>query len=244
LIVEEQFYVRIRGRVQGPYEADKLRALVRRGQLSRMHEVSNDRVVWKQAADFPDLFSTPDMRSVNHDAEAPHAGASAAGAPTDHGEIPLQDNKEWYYAKNNVQNGPVTFDHLKALTQAGAVVGEDLVWKDGMTEWKPAWQIQGLQTIPLMTGNVTRSSSAAGEINSDLVRTMADAKPWATFISIWVNSFGMLLVILSIVAFLLGVRRGSTADTAGGLFGLPFLRAKPLRASSSGDRGRLQSRWR
>lgn len=219
--MDEHFYVRIRGRVQGPYEVDKLRSLVRRGQLSRMHEVSNDKVVWKQAADFPELFSSPEVRTAaNNSAEHRQAAESADVGVMDRDEPPAQDSKEWYYAKNNVQNGPVTFDHLRALTQAGAVVGEDLVWKEGMTEWKPAWQIQGLHTIPLMTGTGSKSLNANDGSSTDLVRTMSDSRAWAGFVSACINICGVLCVILSVIAFLYGVRRGNTADTAGGLFGL------------------------
>ena len=56
--MEDQLYVRIRGRVQGPFDTEKLRALVRRGQLSRMHEVSNDGNDWKQASEYSELFAT------------------------------------------------------------------------------------------------------------------------------------------------------------------------------------------
>src|SRR3954451_9326718 len=70
LSVEEQLFVRIRGHVQGPYELEKLRALVRRGQLSRMHEVSADGSVWKQAATFPELFQSPTIETVHHEARS------------------------------------------------------------------------------------------------------------------------------------------------------------------------------
>lgn len=215
--MDQQFFVRIRGRVQGPYDAEKLRSLVRRGQLSRMHEVSNDKVAWRQAADFPELFSTPEVRSAG-----PRNAAASAPASTleddGNGDIPLQDDKEWYYAKNNIQNGPVTFDHLKALAQAGAVLGDDLVWKTGMTEWKPAWQIQGLQTVPLMTTATKVSPQSDNRLAPELVRTLSDSKAWSKFVAFCILTLGALSIALGLATFLFGVRQGRVEGTAGGLF--------------------------
>jgi hypothetical protein len=41
-------------------------------------------------------------------------------------------------------NGPVDFKHLQLLVSVGQVTGEDLVWKEGLTEWVPASQVPGL----------------------------------------------------------------------------------------------------
>lgn len=215
--MDQQFFVRIRGRVQGPYDAEKLRSLVRRGQLSRMHEVSNDKVAWRQAADFPELFATPEVRSASPRNAAAPTSSSTVDVESD-GDIPLQDDKEWYYAKNNVQNGPVTFDHLKALVQAGAVLGDDLVWKTGMTEWKPAWQIQGLQTVPLMITATKVSPQGDNKLAAELVRTLSDSKAWSKFVAFCVLTLGALSIALGLATFLFGVRQGRVEGTAGGLF--------------------------
>ena len=215
--MDQQFFVRIRGRVQGPYDAEKLRSLVRRGQLSRMHEVSNDKVAWRQAADFPELFATPEVRSASPRNAVASTSSSTVDVESDE-DIPLQDDKEWYYAKNNVQNGPVTFDHLKALVQAGAVLGDDLVWKTGMTEWKPAWQIQGLQTVPLMTTATKISPQSDNKLAPELVRTLSDSKAWSKFVAFCILTLGALSIALGLATFLFGVRQGRVEGTAGGLF--------------------------
>jgi len=54
--MDTQLYLRVRGRVLGPYDQEKLQSLVRRGQLSRMHEVSTDGTHWVQAGTYPELF--------------------------------------------------------------------------------------------------------------------------------------------------------------------------------------------
>ena len=54
--MDNQLYVRIRGRVLGPYDQEKLQSLARRGQLSRMHELSQDATNWVRASTYPELF--------------------------------------------------------------------------------------------------------------------------------------------------------------------------------------------
>ena len=52
---------------------------------------------------------------------------------------------EWFYAHNGEQKGPVSKDELANLAQAGAFNPEtDLVWKEGMADWKIAAEIPEL----------------------------------------------------------------------------------------------------
>ena len=51
---------------------------------------------------------------------------------------------EWYYARNNQRNGPVTMEQLKQLGATGQLSPGDLVWKDGMASWAAASTIPGL----------------------------------------------------------------------------------------------------
>jgi hypothetical protein len=43
----------------------------------------------------------------------------------------------WFYVENGQQAGPVDDAQLDALVRSGRVVGETLVWHEGMAEWKP-----------------------------------------------------------------------------------------------------------
>ncbi|MCX7664820.1 MAG: DUF4339 domain-containing protein [Gemmataceae bacterium] len=51
---------------------------------------------------------------------------------------------EWYYSKNGTKHGPVAGTELKALAEAGKLLPTDLVWKEGMSEWKAASSVKGL----------------------------------------------------------------------------------------------------
>lgn len=51
---------------------------------------------------------------------------------------------EWYYAKDGQQYGPVSSRELKQLADQGMLLATDVVWKDGMPDWRPAGEVQGL----------------------------------------------------------------------------------------------------
>ena len=48
----------------------------------------------------------------------------------------MADN--WYAQRGDKQVGPMPLDRLKGSFAAGRLRGEDLVWKDGWPEWRPA----------------------------------------------------------------------------------------------------------
>src|SRR5262245_8529735 len=52
--------------------------------------------------------------------------------------------KTHHYARNGRQYGPVSVPELQALLQNGRLAPTDLVWAEGMPEWKPAAEIPEL----------------------------------------------------------------------------------------------------
>ncbi len=51
-----RYWIRNRGKTQGPLSADKIHGLLRRGRFNRHYQVSEDRKNWYVATDFPELF--------------------------------------------------------------------------------------------------------------------------------------------------------------------------------------------
>lgn len=45
---------------------------------------------------------------------------------------------EWYYSRDGEDHGPVSSVELKSLATKGVLRRTDLLWKEGMAEWKPA----------------------------------------------------------------------------------------------------------
>jgi GYF domain 2 len=57
-------------------------------------------------------------------------------------------SQNWYYAKGDQRQGPVTSDQLRALAKSGALNPTDLVWTEGMTDWEKASSVTGLIPAP------------------------------------------------------------------------------------------------
>jgi hypothetical protein len=63
---------------------------------------------------------------------------------------------EWYYAHAGQQSGPISAADLKMLAVVGQLAPEDLVWRDGMSEWIPARKVRGL-----FGGEATQAAATA-----------------------------------------------------------------------------------
>ncbi|MCL6220729.1 SPFH domain-containing protein [Zunongwangia pacifica] len=53
----------------------------------------------------------------------------------------------YYYAQNNMQQGPVGFEQLQSLFAARIINRNSLIWKQGMTEWKALQEIEELKSF-------------------------------------------------------------------------------------------------
>ena len=216
--MQEQLYVRIRGHVQGPYELEKLRALVRRGQLSRMHEVSSDGTVWKQAATFPELFQSPSVGSST--SETQFHGEPHDGVIPDLEITPKSASGRWHYAQNDIQKGPVSFDELRSLVASGNLDGSDLVWTDGMKEWAPAHSVPGL--VPYSSSSEASQPGSGAKLDKEVLRTLAETRPWIKFIVFVMYFYGALGLILGAAAIVMGARWANPTIIAIGGFSMIY----------------------
>ncbi len=76
--------------------------------------------------------------------------------------------RDWFYAKDGAQKGPVGIEELKSLRVSGQVGQDDLVWREGMDDWLPYRDVAELSVsisgIPPVgasgVGGAPRSTSA------------------------------------------------------------------------------------
>lgn len=54
---------------------------------------------------------------------------------------------EWFYGREGQQYGPIDEATMKARVASGEVGRNDLVWKEGMSEWIPLSQVSELSTV-------------------------------------------------------------------------------------------------
>src|SRR5687767_7575127 len=115
------YFVRFRGRVSGPFTLERLRGMAYAGQVSPMHEVSEDRATWMVASDVPGLLPS-----------APEPAPSQPVVET----RPPEDR--WYYiAADGNRAGPIGRQELIDLYDAARIGSETAVWTKGMAEWLP-----------------------------------------------------------------------------------------------------------
>ena len=76
--MNQLYFIRNRGRVLGPFSVDRLNSLRARGQFSRVHEVSVDRVNWFPGSSLDHLFASESAK-----APAGNAGPSPGEIASD-----------------------------------------------------------------------------------------------------------------------------------------------------------------
>ncbi len=63
-------------------------------------------------------------------------------------------SQEYHYARDGQQLGPVTLRELQDLLRQNRLAPTDLVWTEGMSDWKPAAEIPGLvNQVPVVTAS-------------------------------------------------------------------------------------------
>jgi hypothetical protein len=165
---EEQIYVRFKGKVLGPLTLQKVQELARRGQITRMHDLSSDGISWLKAEEFGDVFATSRGPATGSPAGVkgtllPPSGAplsavassEVGGSSEPHfgtaltpqksallprpGESP-DESIQWYVHLNNKNQGPLNTSSLTNAVKSGQVTRETLIWRAGFDDWKPAAQ--------------------------------------------------------------------------------------------------------
>jgi hypothetical protein len=210
----EQFYIRIRGRVLGPYDQEKVQSLARRGQFSKMHELSTDGMSWVRASSHPELFTAEIVEPPVRESPPPPVGQSAAGqvAPQPRPQPEPAGQELWYYVKGGTEAVSVDFAGLQRLASTGQLGPDDLVWTQGMQQWVPAKSIQALDLFGKPTldrgpggtqgSAMARSGDAAP---ASVCKAGSDSRPWVLFIAV----MGFVYAGLSVVGGLLGLIRGA-----------------------------------
>jgi GYF domain 2/Domain of unknown function (DUF4190) len=178
----EGWYVRARGRVQGPLTWAQLLALRERGQLARFDQLSRDRQTWSPADSVDGLFPRgatagafvgpgtakgharnrgPESESVGFlilDDDEPARPPAAGGV--DPAAAPADEPMGWYYADGGLPQGPVGFSDLKGLARDGRIGPGTLFWRSGLEQWTTGSEIPDLK--PLWRHEATSGPDAGG----------------------------------------------------------------------------------
>lgn len=74
----------------------------------------------------------------------------------------------WYYSKNGMQLGPLSQEEISSKAKGGEIQASDLIWREGMADWKPLAQVPEFQGLaspsappPVGMGHVPMQQPAA-----------------------------------------------------------------------------------
>jgi hypothetical protein len=155
----EIWYVRARGRIQGPLTWAQLHSLRERGQLARFDQVSRDRQNWVAADSVERLFprsgaggafvagprvkehspkpaSEPEPVEflILDDDETSRPEPAPDADPVPAG-LTTDEPTSWYYADAGSPQGPVSYSDLKRLAKDGRIGPATLYWRSGLDQW-------------------------------------------------------------------------------------------------------------
>lgn len=68
----------------------------------------------------------------------------------------------WFYSKNGQQQGPISDQELVDQFKSGSISATDLVWKEGMPDWKPLREVPLLSAAAITPNQPAIPHSSAG----------------------------------------------------------------------------------
>jgi hypothetical protein len=139
-----QWYVRMKGRVLGPFSPSQLASLRDRGTLTEDHELSQDRRSWTKASEMPGVFArtVESQRQPSRavELEWPVITLAEETAPAQVSSAAAVE-AQWFVARGNSHQGPMSHADVQRMINTGELGANSLVWKQGMPAWQPASQV-------------------------------------------------------------------------------------------------------
>ena len=130
--MSEQYFVRVRGKIQGPYDTQTLQSMARRGKFARHHEVSMDGVDWHKAFDYPELFPERKKRKSVEDEETFDLDFENE---VEEVKTDLGTEQSWQVVVDGKKYGPVSRKEIKELILDGSLPGDTHVWHPKYDSW-------------------------------------------------------------------------------------------------------------
>jgi hypothetical protein len=193
--MDHQLYIRLRGRVLGPYDTAKLQVLAKRGQLSRMHEVSPDSINWVSASKYPDLFVSDEIPPGSVYQQSRQA---AQQVPAINQESASSAARRWWYRKNGSQVGPVEETVVQQCLASGTLSLDDYVWTEGMPQWIPLRKAPQLAPTQLTSPGDFPFQKDASEhdLSLSLCKAAFNSRSWVIFIAIVAFIYAGLSIVV------------------------------------------------
>lgn len=226
-MADDNIYVRFKGKTLGPLTRQKIQDLARRGQITRMHDLSSDGMSWVKAEEFGDIFTssrTPKAATpepTNTPATASPAGgfrseiavSSVGQASPRPNEAPDQ-TVQWYAHVGGENRGPMDAAEIKSLIDGGQIDRETLIWRPGFDDWKPAGDCLSAAFAPAAFSQPESFAASAtmpqfakptgADLKRNLYYELQRPRPWALMIGGLIALGGLLNAIYWIVVMIVG----------------------------------------
>jgi len=244
-MADDHIYVRFKGKTLGPLTLQKIQDLARRGQITRMHDLSSDGMSWVKAEDFGDIFATSRTPTAaasertNGSALAnPSAGNRTEIANSGFGQASPRANEapdqtvQWYAHVDGENRGPMEVAAFHALINGGQIDRETLVWRAGFDDWKPAGDCLPTAFAPAAvvqpdsfaaTATMPQFAKASGGGSKrNLYYELQRPRPWAVMLGGLASLAGALNAIYWLVVMIVG-GNSSASGSAKVIMGLTGL---------------------
>ncbi len=198
---DDRIYIRFKGRVLGPLTKAKALEMVKRGQITRQHELSPDGSNWRLASEYEEFFPVAVMKTA--------ASVTAQSKGAEQGAV-AESAKEWYAHFDGGNQGPVDESGVRGWITGGKVSATTMIWKTGMSEWmeagviRPEWFARGSAGKSRQVGvEVSSLSNEGGDAPvATYVSTAIKPRGWILFLAICAVIFASFGVIFSSLMFI------------------------------------------
>lgn len=194
-MTEERYYIRFKGRVLGPLPPVKIQEMVRRGQITRLHELSPDGQSWANAEEHQQFFA----KTVNKPAEATKVAEK---------EAKRSESLAWYAHFDGSNQGPVDESSLLSWIANGKVNSKTMIWKDGMAEWLEAGILRP-EWFNRQNSGEKRTFQSATQVEHDsdnplsaLAAAAHKPRGWILFLAITAIVFAFLSIVGASLLFI------------------------------------------
>jgi len=214
----DRIYIRFKGRVLGPLTIEKASELVKRGQITRQHELSPDGVGWRPATEFMNLFpeKAASARSVAQNNDGYNLQSQAV---SDEPAAVPANAAQWFAHFDGANHGPVDDLSMKNWIMSGKVTQDTMVWRQGMEHWVAASSLRSdwfptsnsmLDPSNRQRSGSPESSQSGSKYGQSLNEHLLQSQRWVSFLAITGIVIGTGWMISSIAWFFFVATRTGT----------------------------------
>lgn len=155
-----QYYIRIRGKVFGPFDEKQLLDMKMKGKIGKTNEISENKIEWKSAELFDFLFPvTTSTASAQNSSPGSPSPFQTSGA--ENSQLHVPEPPEWFYSVNGTDGyGPVATSAIIQMLHQGTLQNDSYVWKQGQNAMR-------LDTVPTFGVLPSRPPVPNGEARSN-----------------------------------------------------------------------------